>query len=227
MIIKRSAGKPAFSYRRGISHILYIADGGKTMRFAIQKKRIVIASAMLVAIAGIVLMLIWLLPSSESALPTYDNNIETGVMGRYASDFTAEDLENLNDLTRELGKLTYDVDEGYSPSNISEYMMHTTPQYMQKLAAQNNTSSAMLTYGVLDVLINDPDEGYALIYYLLDYESDILPRGHYHMLMVLRFVRTETGWIGYSTDIEGSVSAAEYEVIRDSVTGLIRFNFIG
>ena len=193
------------------------------MRSLIQKKIIKVVLAILIAASAAFALALSASPNN-APLPEFDSSIETRVMGRFAGEFTAEDIEKLDTLTMQVGKLIYDVGEDYNPENVSNYLMHTSARELQVMAEHRGVSSSMTRHKVLDIVMDDPDKGDALVCYLLDFENSDSPRGSYYSIAVIHFMRTSGGLIASGITYRDSASAEDFEVIRDGITDRIRFN---
>jgi hypothetical protein len=80
---------------------------------------------------------------------------------------------------------------------------------------------------VLDIDMHDGDNGDALVYFMVDHDSDSIEAGIYYFMANIRFSRTDTGWIGVAMEIFTYSDIEVFEIIRDSYTGLIFVNYIG
>ena len=197
---------------------------GKAMR---RKKRFIILLLVIVIAAATAASFRFWPPSEDAPLPEYSANIETRVMGRNAGLFTEEDMENLGILAGEIGRLVYGIGDGYDPQDVSDWLLHTTPGALRDMASRKNARSSVTSHKVLDVLVDGPDRGDALVSYVLDFEDDDSPRGVYYSVAEIHFLRTETGWVAEGVTARDSASAEGFELVRDGVTGNIRFNPVG
>ena len=179
-------------------------------------------------VAGVIILPFGISEPNESVivdmLPVYNDTIETRVIDTLNVGLTEGELAKLDALTEGLGKVLYDIDEEYDPQNVTSYLLNTTPKELQDLALYKKVRSEMLSYKVLDVVMDGPNNGDALVYYLLDYENDNMAKDIYYFIMNIRFIRDGANWMCERVSSKGSASANEYVLIRDGLTGSIKLD---
>jgi len=157
-----------------------------------------------------------------NSLPDYSEEISIRITGREADGLGEGDVEQLMVLCSEVGKILYDVDEEDQPVNPGEWLRGATPEYLRSLAAASQVNSRLLESMLLDIRMEEPDDGNLLVCYRLEFESNQKERGEYLFLVNLQVSRTDESWICNEAATRGSALAMDYTLSRDDLSGNIR-----
>jgi hypothetical protein len=162
----------------------------------------------------------------SSSLQDYDSNLAVRVLDDSGVGLTEREKNQLIELTDNVGRLLYEIDEDYNPDDAAKYIASMTTEELISLAKLYTVKSTVLESKTLDIRVEGGNNGYILACYTLDYESKSVKKDKYIFIMDIAYERKNDSWVCTEVTVKGSAPTSETRLVRDDLTGNITLEYI-